>query len=181
MQTVATTNGMSPDSFLWKLTQGLPLITSQGRDLPRSIPFRKWVPDRRQWEPVQALVCAVDNGNDAFKGALLHKDAASITTRRIIAAYMPARKLRGGEGVVTWQVNTSEAFWIGEDAVESKKVENLPIGYTSERLHDERYQSYLAAWQERTPMVFVDRAPKGLSGVCVLEDDVGGARERVGG
>ena len=25
-------------------------------------------------------------------------------------------------------------------------------------------QSYLAPWQERTPMVFVDRAPKGLSG-----------------
>jgi LacI family transcriptional regulator len=40
-------------------------------------------------------------------------------------------------------------------------------------------QSYLVPWQERTPMVFVDRAPKGLSGVCVLEDDVGGAREAV--
>ena len=40
-------------------------------------------------------------------------------------------------------------------------------------------QSYLAPWQERTPMVFVDRAPKGLSGVCVIEDDVGGAREAV--
>ena len=73
------------------------------------------------------------------------KEAPTITTRRIIAAYMPARKLRGGEGVVTWQVNTSEEFWIGEDAVESKKVENLPIGYTAERLYDERYQSYLIA------------------------------------
>jgi LacI family transcriptional regulator len=40
-------------------------------------------------------------------------------------------------------------------------------------------QSYLAPWQERTPMVFVDRAPKGLPGVCVIEDDVGGAREAV--
>jgi len=40
-------------------------------------------------------------------------------------------------------------------------------------------QSYLAPWQERTPMVFVDRAPKGLSGVCVVEDDIGGAREAV--
>ena len=28
-------------------------------------------------------------------------------------------------------------------------------------------------------MVFVDRAPKGLSGVCVIEDDLGGAREAV--
>jgi LacI family transcriptional regulator len=40
-------------------------------------------------------------------------------------------------------------------------------------------QSYLAPWQERTPMVFVDRAPKGLSGVYVIEDDLGGAREAV--
>jgi LacI family transcriptional regulator len=33
-------------------------------------------------------------------------------------------------------------------------------------------QSYLAPWQERTPMVFVDRAPRGLSGVYVIEDDL---------
>jgi LacI family transcriptional regulator len=40
-------------------------------------------------------------------------------------------------------------------------------------------QSYLAPWQARTPMVFVDRAPKGLPGVYVIEDDLGGAREAV--
>jgi LacI family transcriptional regulator len=40
-------------------------------------------------------------------------------------------------------------------------------------------QSYLAPWQERTPMVFVDRAPKGLSGVFVIEDDLAGARKAV--
>jgi len=40
-------------------------------------------------------------------------------------------------------------------------------------------QSYLAPWQERTPMVFVDRAPRKLAGVYVIEDDLGGAREAV--
>jgi LacI family transcriptional regulator len=40
-------------------------------------------------------------------------------------------------------------------------------------------QSYLAPWQERTPMVFLDRAPRGLAGVFVIEDDLGGAREAV--
>ena len=40
-------------------------------------------------------------------------------------------------------------------------------------------QSYLAPWQERTPMVFVDRTPKGLSGVYVIEDDLGGAGQAV--
>jgi len=145
MQTIASTSGMSTESFLWKLTQNQPIMNSQGRELPRSIPFRKWDGESRRWEPTQALVCAVDNGNDAFKGAMLHAKTPTMTTKRIITAYTPARKLRGGEGVVTWQVNDSEEFWVGEDAVESKKVENLPIGFTAERLHDERYQSYLAA------------------------------------
>jgi LacI family transcriptional regulator len=40
-------------------------------------------------------------------------------------------------------------------------------------------QSYLAPWQERTPMVFLDRAPRGLAGVFVIEDDLGGAREAI--
>jgi LacI family transcriptional regulator len=40
-------------------------------------------------------------------------------------------------------------------------------------------QSYLAPWQKRTPMVFLDRAPRGLAGVSVIEDDLGGAREAV--
>ena len=40
-------------------------------------------------------------------------------------------------------------------------------------------QSYLAPWQERTPMVFLDRAPRGLAGVFVIEDDLGGARDAV--
>jgi LacI family transcriptional regulator len=40
-------------------------------------------------------------------------------------------------------------------------------------------QAYLAPWQERTPMVFVDRAPRRLSGVYVIEDDLGGARQAV--
>jgi LacI family transcriptional regulator len=40
-------------------------------------------------------------------------------------------------------------------------------------------QSYLAPWQERTPMVFVDRAPRKLPGVYVIEDDLGGAHQAV--
>ena len=40
-------------------------------------------------------------------------------------------------------------------------------------------QAYLRPWQDRTPMVFVDRPPKGLSGVYVIEDDLAGARQAV--
>lgn len=42
-----------------------------------------------------------------------------------------------------------------------------------------RDQSWLEAWQRRSPVVFVDRAPQGVSGVSVVEDDAGGAREAV--
>jgi LacI family transcriptional regulator len=36
-------------------------------------------------------------------------------------------------------------------------------------------QSYLAPWQQRTAMVFVDRAPAKIAADCVIEDDLGGA------
>jgi LacI family transcriptional regulator len=36
-------------------------------------------------------------------------------------------------------------------------------------------QSYLAGWVQRTPMVFIDRAPTKLAADSVLEDDRGGA------
>lgn len=45
-----------------------------------------------------------------------------------------------------------------------------------------RDQSYLTAWHQRTPMVFVDRKPRGMptvSTVSVVEDDLRGAREAV--
>lgn len=36
-------------------------------------------------------------------------------------------------------------------------------------------QSYLAAWQEHTPIVFLDREPTGVDGDVFVEDDLGGA------
>jgi LacI family transcriptional regulator len=59
------------------------------------------------------------------------------------------------------------------EALLRRQISGLIVACVSED------QSYLAPWQERTPMVFVDRAPKGLSGVYVIEDDLGGAREAV--
>jgi len=43
-----------------------------------------------------------------------------------------------------------------------------------------RDQSYLAPWLDRTPIVFVDRPPRGLSGgVYVIEDDADGAKQAI--
>jgi LacI family transcriptional regulator len=43
-----------------------------------------------------------------------------------------------------------------------------------------RDQSYLSSWQQRTPVVFVDRLPRGLTTVSVVEDDLSGARQAIG-
>jgi LacI family transcriptional regulator len=40
-------------------------------------------------------------------------------------------------------------------------------------------QSYLAPWLNRTPIVFVDRAPAKLAGIHVVEDDYRGAHDAV--
>lgn len=42
-----------------------------------------------------------------------------------------------------------------------------------------RDQSSFAAWQQRTPIVFVDRMARGLTAVSVVEDDSDGARQAV--
>ena len=59
------------------------------------------------------------------------------------------------------------------EALLRRQISGLIVACASED------QSYLAPWQARTPMVFVDRPPRGLSGVYVIEDDLGGARETV--
>ena len=68
-----------------------------------------------------------------------------LCTKRIVTAYAPARKLGAGDGITTWQVNESEPFWIGEDALLAMKAESLPIGMTEDRVPDERYRRYLFA------------------------------------
>ena len=42
-----------------------------------------------------------------------------------------------------------------------------------------RDQSYLRVWQERTPIVFVDRPPSKLSATTVIEDDLDGSRQAI--
>lgn len=132
-------------SFLGRLYTHQPLITSTGKELMRTVPYH--TPNERSGGkmPTQAVLVSIDNGNDAIKGAMLHARDPFLSTRRIITAYAPARTIRAGEGVTTWQVNDSEPFWIGDDAVLADKAESLPIGMTEERLADQRYQHFFFA------------------------------------
>lgn len=138
---------LHPDSFLTKVVQGLPLVNRQGKELIRQLPCQRWDTDQRRWEPTTGTIAVIDNGNDAFKGAMPMRSIPFLATKRIPTAYVPAKKIRAGEGVLTWQVNNSEQFWIGEDALDTRKAESLPVGLSHERLPDARFQRYLAACQ----------------------------------
>jgi hypothetical protein len=134
-----------PSSFLARLCQQEPLTTTSGRALLRQIPFQRWESSSGRKVQTTATLVAVDNGNDAFKGAILHAHSPHLCTRRIVTAYAPARRLGTGDGITTWQVNDSEPFWIGDDALQAARIESLPIGMTHDRLPDERYRRYLFA------------------------------------
>lgn len=140
-----TETSIHPDSFLAHLYSQEPLINSTGKEPLRQIPFLRWDGPSGRKVSTTATLVSVDNGNDAFKGAMLHAQTPFLRTKRIVTAYAPAKKLGGtSEGITTWQVNDSEEFWIGEDAL-TMKAESLPIGMTGDRLPDERYRRYLFA------------------------------------
>jgi hypothetical protein len=140
-----TDTTIHPSSFLAHLCRQDPLTTSSGKELLRQLPFLRWDGQTGQHVSTTATLVSVDNGNDAFKGAMFHAHLPFLRTRRIITAYAPAEVLRSGEGITTWQVDGSEPFWIGEDALLTTRAESLPIGMTEERVPDERYQHFLFA------------------------------------
>ncbi len=139
-----TDRSLHPRSFLACLLRKEPLINTAGKEPLRATPFQRWDSLSGSMVATTATLVSVDNGNDAFKGAMLHADTPFLHTKRIITAYAPGKELGSGDGITTWQVNDSERFWIGNDALQTK-AESLPIGMTETRLSDERYRRYLFA------------------------------------
>lgn len=133
------------ESLLASVSRHYPLQTANGEPLPRQVTLPFWDEQQHTHLLLPATIVSIDNGNDAFKGAMLHAKEASICTRRIITAYVPARTIRAGEGITTWQVNDSEPFHIGTDALFTPHTESLPIGGTVERLTDSRLHHFLCA------------------------------------
>jgi hypothetical protein len=141
---VSLTN-LHPASLLAHLSRNEPLTNRHGGGVLRHIPCQERKATREQQAAHMALLAVLDNGNDALKGTMPHRVQPTLATIRIITAYAPARILRAGAGIPTWQVNDSEPFWIGEDALRMGKGESLPIGTTRDRLPDPRFQRFLIA------------------------------------
>jgi antitoxin (DNA-binding transcriptional repressor) of toxin-antitoxin stability system len=134
-----------PQSFLGYLCAHQPMVTSTGKPLARLVPLHSPAGSEDGEPATQSVIISIDNGNDALKGTMLHAREPRLASVRIATAYAPARTLRAGEGVTTWQVNGSEPFWIGDDALVADQAESLPIGMTEERLADQRFRHYFYA------------------------------------
>lgn len=134
-----------PDSVLAKVHQCVQLLTAKGQELPRCVSLRIADTASQLSAETTASLAAIDNGNDAFKGAIMHATMPQLVTSRVVTAYTPPKMIRAGEGMASYQVNGSERFWIGNEAVNTQQSEGLPVGFTTERLADERFRSYLTA------------------------------------
>jgi hypothetical protein len=93
----------------------------------------------------QAIVLSVDNGNDALKASVIDAYGPFLRSQRIVTAYAPAPVVRAGDKPVSFKVGNSKEFLIGDDALASRDIEDLPIGLTEERLTHDRFRHYFCA------------------------------------
>lgn len=143
----AQTQHPHPDSLLAKVVAGAPLLNSKGQRLIEEVPSQLWNRETFAWSPTIAKMACIDNGNESLKGVMPTVNAPYLASLRMPTAYTPAKKLRGGDGRLTWRVNGSEDFWMGDEALEAKKAESLPVGFSPERFPDHRFQRFIAAFQ----------------------------------
>jgi hypothetical protein len=149
MATFAETqaHNLYPDSLLAKVVAGIPLLNSKDQGLIEEVPSQRWNRETGAWSPIMAKMACIDNGNDSLKGVMPIVNAPYLARLRVPTAYTPAKKLRGGDGRLTWRVNGSEDFWMGDEALEARKAESLPVGFSPERFPDHRFQRFIAAFQ----------------------------------
>ncbi len=91
----------------------------------------------------QGLLVGLDNGNDALKLAVLTSDG-TLFTLRVPTAYREAEIIRGGEHEVSYRMNGSSDFWIGDVALRHDG-DDLPIGPTKQRIIDARLRALMGA------------------------------------
>lgn len=142
-----------------------PHVTEETRDRVR------WAMQKLNYVP-NLLARSFRAGADAAVGLAL-PDIADPFFAAMVSSIEEDLVGRGMAVVVTSLGRAPERERYALEALLRRQISGLIVASVSTD------QSYLAPWQERTPMVFVDRAPKGLSGVYVIENDLAGAREAV--
>lgn len=123
-----------PGTWLDALTSTIRLVDPESRGvIPSTVPLQGG----------EAIIIGLDHGNDAFKIALRHATEPRMIVRRVIASYASAKEIRSGEGYRTWNVDGSESFWMGTDALHEGSP--LPVGSTFDRIADSRQSRFMGA------------------------------------
>ena len=142
-----------------------PHVTNETRDRVR------WAMSKLNYVP-NLLARSFRAGADAAVGLAI-PDIADPFFAAMTSSIEEHLVKRGMAVVVTSLGTSAERERYALEALLRRQISGLIVASVSTD------QSYRAPWQERTPMVFVDRAPIGLSGVVVIEDDIGGARTAI--
>ena len=142
-----------------------PHVTAETRDRVR------WAMEKLNYVP-NLLARSFRAGADAAVG-LAVPDIADPFFAAMAGSIEEDLAGRGMALVVTSLGTTLERERIALEALLRRQISGLIVAAVSAD------QAYLAPWQERTPMVFVDRPPRSNPGVYVIEDDLAGARAAV--
>jgi LacI family transcriptional regulator len=131
----------------------------------------RWAMDKLHYVP-NMLARSFRAGADAAVG-LAFPDLADPFFAAMTRSIEDELVGRGMAVVVTSLGHDVERERANLEALLRRQISGLIVASIS------RNQSYLGTWLSRTPIVFVDRAPRGLSAVSVIEDDLAGARDAV--
>jgi LacI family transcriptional regulator len=131
----------------------------------------QWAMEKLNYVP-NMLARSFRSGADAAVGVAV-PDVADPFFAQMIGSIEVEIVRRGMAVVITSLGNDAERERHTLETLLRRQISGLIVATVS------RNQSYLTAWQERTPIVFVDRPPRGITAMSVVEDDLRGAREAV--
>lgn len=131
----------------------------------------QWAMKKLDYVP-NMLARSFRSGSDAAVGVAV-PDIADPFFAQMTGSIEEEMMRRGMAVVITSLGNDAEHERQSLEALLRRQISGLIVATVS------RDQSYLSTWQERTPIVFIDRPPRGISATSVVEDDLRGAREAV--
>lgn len=131
----------------------------------------QWAMQKLHYVP-NLLARSFRSGSDAAVGVAV-PDIADPFFAQMTGSIEEEMVKRGMAVVITGLGRNAEREQHTVEALLRRQISGLILATISQD------QSWLATWQQRTPIVFVDRPPRGVSAMSVVEDDVRGAREAV--
>jgi LacI family transcriptional regulator len=164
MRDVARAAGVSPKTVS-RVFNDDPHVTAETRERVQ------WAMKKLHYVP-NMLARSFRTGSDAAVGVAV-PDIADPFFAQMTGSIEVEMVKRGMAVVITSLGHDPEREQHTVEALLRRQISGLILATMSSD------QSYLTSWRDRTPVVFVDRPPRGLSGTSVVENDLRGARDAV--